>query len=123
MATRCLAFSETCKKLNVPHSIERSRSGNGAHVWIFFTSNILASTARKLGVYLLTKTKERNGGFHLASFDRLFPNQDVLPEGGFGNLIALPLQKGPGKKGIAYLSMSILFLILTNGCIYRPFKK
>lgn len=94
-----LAFSETCKKLNVPHSVERSRSGNGAHVWIFFTSNLLASTARKLGVYLLTKTKERNGGFHLASFDRLFPNQDVLPEGGFGNLIALPLQKGPGKEG------------------------
>ncbi|QUW21426.1 DEAD/DEAH box helicase [Sporosarcina sp. Marseille-Q4063] len=94
-----LAFSETCKKLNVPHSIERSRSGNGAHIWIFFTSNILASTARKLGMHLLTKTNERNGGIQLASFDRLFPNQDVLPEGGFGNLIALPLQKGPGQKG------------------------
>ena len=94
-----LAFSETCKKLNVPHSIERSRSGNGAHVWIFFTSNLLASTARKLGMYLLTKTKERNGGFQLASFDRLFPNQDVLPKGGYGNLIALPLQKGPGMEG------------------------
>ena len=94
-----LAFTKTCDKLNVPYSIERSRSGNGAHVWIFFTSEIMATTARKLGMFLLTKTKAQNGGFHLASFDRLFPNQDSLPKGGFGNLIAMPLQKGPAQKG------------------------
>ncbi|WP_322555773.1 TOTE conflict system archaeo-eukaryotic primase domain-containing protein, partial [Sporosarcina beigongshangi] len=92
-------FSGTCRKLNVPFHIERSRSGNGAHVWIFFTSYVMAATVRKLGMYLLSKTVERNGGVQLASFDRLFPNQDVLSKGGFGNLIALPLQKGPAQLG------------------------
>lgn len=94
-----LAFAETCKKWKIPYSVERSRSGNGAHVWIFFSTNVLAATARKLGVFLLTKTKELNNGFRLESFDRLFPNQDRLPKGGFGNLIALPLQKKPGRIG------------------------
>lgn len=92
-------FSGTCVKLNVPFCIERSRSGNGAHVWIFFTSYVMAATVRKLGMFLLMKTKEQNGGFQLASFDRMFPNQDVLPQGGFGNLIALPLQNGPAQLG------------------------
>ncbi|WP_346728975.1 TOTE conflict system archaeo-eukaryotic primase domain-containing protein [Lederbergia citrea] len=94
-----LTFSETCKKLNVPFHIERSRSGNGAHIWIFFSSAVLARTARKLGMVLLRKTKEKNEGFRLESFDRLLPNQDTLPEGGFGNLIALPLQKIPAQNG------------------------
>ncbi|MDR6998953.1 TOTE conflict system archaeo-eukaryotic primase domain-containing protein [Neobacillus niacini] len=94
-----LAFSETCKNLKIPYHIERSRSGNGAHVWIFFSSAIFAATARRLGRFLLKKTKEQNDGFTLESFDRMFPNQDALEEGGFGNLIALPLQKGPGQKG------------------------
>ncbi|MBU8879645.1 DEAD/DEAH box helicase [Bacillus sp. FJAT-29790] len=94
-----LAFSETCKSFKVPYHIERSRSGNGAHVWIFFSSSVLAATARKLGTFLLRKTKEQNDGFHLESFDRMFPNQDTMTKGGFGNLIALPLQKVPGQNG------------------------
>ncbi|TDK62077.1 DEAD/DEAH box helicase [Bacillus salipaludis] len=94
-----IAFSETCKNLKIPYHIERSRSGNGAHVWIFFSTEVYAVTARKLGRFLLKKTKEQNTGFTLESFDRLFPSQDSLEEGGFGNLIALPLQKGPGQNG------------------------
>jgi len=93
------AFAETCKMNHIPYHIERSRSGDGAHIWIFFVKAILAKTARELGMSLLKKTKQRNSTFTLDSFDRLFPNQDVLPDGGFGNLIALPLQRGPGSKG------------------------
>ncbi|HLR51652.1 MAG TPA: DEAD/DEAH box helicase family protein [Candidatus Avamphibacillus sp.] len=93
------AFSETCRVYHIPYHIERSRSGDGAHIWIFFAKAVLAKTARELGMLLLKKTKKRNATFTLDSFDRLFPNQDVLPEGGFGNLIALPLQRNPGLNG------------------------
>jgi len=92
-------FSQTCRMYQIPYHIERSRSGEGAHIWIFFAKAVLAKTARELGMSLLKKTKQRNATFTLDSFDRLFPNQDVLPDGGFGNLIALPLQRGPGSKG------------------------
>lgn len=94
-----ITFSETCKRMKIPFHIEKSRSGNGAHVWIFFSSVVSVVVARKLGLCLLKKTEEDNHGFDLESFDRLFPNQDSLPKGGFGNLIALPLQKEPGKNG------------------------
>ncbi|HHY72034.1 MAG TPA: DEAD/DEAH box helicase family protein [Bacillus bacterium] len=94
-----IAFSETCKWMRIPFHIERSRSGNGAHIWIFFSSMVSATITRKLGIVLLKKTKEENDGFLLESFDRMFPNQDNLPKGGFGNLIALPLQKVPRRNG------------------------
>ena len=87
------AFMETCREMNVPAAMERSRSGNGGHVWFFFSEAVPAALARKLGTYILTKTMERRPEIGLDSYDRLFPNQDTLPEGGFGNLIALPLQK------------------------------
>jgi hypothetical protein len=93
------AFWETCRHLNVPAAVERSRSGNGAHVWIFFDEAIPASLARKLGSYVLTETMERRPDIGLRSYDRFFPNQDTLPMGGFGNLIALPLQKRPRESG------------------------
>jgi len=83
----------------VPAVLERSRSGNGGHVWIFFEFAIPASTARKLGCALLTRTMERRHQLGLNSYDRLFPNQDTMPKGGFGNLIALPLQFAPRKSG------------------------
>src|SRR5215468_12005036 len=85
--------------LNVPAVLERSRSGNGAHVWIFFDKAIPASLARKLGAHILTETMERRPDIGLDSYDRFFPNQDTLPPGGFGNLIALPLQKRPRESG------------------------
>lgn len=87
-----LAFAGVCKDWGISYSIERSRSGNGAHVWIFFKVPISAYKARRLGNAILTEAMERNGRLSFDSYDRFFPNQDVLPEGGFGNLIALPLQ-------------------------------
>ena len=93
------AFMESCQDWNVPATLERSRSGDGGHVWIFFAVPIAATLARKLGTALLTRTMERRHQLGLRSYDRLFPNQDTLPQGGFGNLIALPLQKVPRKSG------------------------
>lgn len=92
-------FLNTCRELGVPAVLERSRSGNGGHVWIFFEFAIPASTARKLGCAILTRTMERRHQLGLDSYDRLFPNQDTMPKGGFGNLIALPLQFAPRKSG------------------------
>lgn len=93
------AFLETCRELDVPAALERSRSGNGGHVWLFFAESVPASLARKLGAHLLTETMERRPEIGLRSYDRLFPNQDTLPKGGFGNLIALPLQKHARRMG------------------------
>lgn len=84
---------EVCKDFEIPVSVERSQSGNGAHVWFFFEEPGLAKTARELGTALLTAAMNRRHDLTFSSFDRLFPNQDSLPKGGFGNLIALPLQK------------------------------
>jgi len=93
------AFLETCGRLKVPAVLERSRSGEGGHVWVFFSEAIPAALARKLGAHVLTETMERRPEAGMKSYDRFFPNQDTLPRGGFGNLIALPLQKGAREKG------------------------
>jgi superfamily II DNA or RNA helicase len=86
------AFTETCRRVGLPYAVERSRSGNGAHVWFFFDSPLPASIARSVGCYLITETMARRHQLAMESYDRLFPNQDSMPRGGFGNLIALPLQ-------------------------------
>ena len=93
-----LAFANICDKYKIPIAIERSRSGKGIHIWIFFDKNIKAITARKLGSLLLSKTMEISN-LSISSFDRMFPNQDTLPKGGYGNLIALPFQNEPSKYG------------------------
>jgi hypothetical protein len=93
------AILETCQKMKLPAALERSRSGNGGHVWLFFENAIPASLARKLGSNILTETMERRPDIGLDSYDRFFPNQDTLPHGGFGNLIALPLQKKARELG------------------------
>jgi hypothetical protein len=88
-----------CNNHSLAGALERSRSGNGAHVWFFFEEPIPARLARNLGSFLLTEAMELRPEIGLKSYDRLFPNQDTLPKGGFGNLIALPLQKQPRSKG------------------------
>jgi superfamily II DNA or RNA helicase len=93
------AFKQTCVEHKVPVAIERSRSGSGAHAWIFFENKLSAFTARRLGSFLLTETMSKRYQLDMKSYDRLFPNQDTLPKGGFGNLIALPLQKEAARFG------------------------
>ncbi|RQQ44903.1 DEAD/DEAH box helicase [Burkholderia stagnalis] len=94
-----MAFRQSCEELGVPVSLEISRSGNGAHAWIFFSSAVTARDARRMGAAIISHTCARTRQLELSSYDRLFPNQDVLPKGGFGNLIALPLQKQPRERG------------------------
>jgi superfamily II DNA or RNA helicase/very-short-patch-repair endonuclease len=94
-----VAFLETCRPMNVPAALERSRSGHGGHLWFFFDEAIPATLARNLGAHLLTETMEGRPDIGLDSYDRFFPNQDTLPPGGFGNLIALPLQKRARDSG------------------------
>jgi superfamily II DNA or RNA helicase len=96
-----LAFANTAKLNGIDASIEISRSGNGAHVWIFFERALPAVTARRLGTALITLTCDNERLLSLESYDRLFPNQDTMPKGGFGNLIALPLQKIPRESGFS----------------------
>lgn len=92
-AQDALGFLAVCERHGVPAALERSRSGNGGHVWIFFSAPVAAVAARRLGTFLLRETMMARAELDLASYDRFFPNQDFLPRGGFGNLIALPLQK------------------------------
>lgn len=111
-----LAFASICDKYEVPIAIERSRSGNGIHIWMFFDANIKAITARKLGSLLLSKTMEISN-ISITSFDRMFPNQDTLPKGGYGNLIALPFQNEPSKYGNT-LFVDRNFILIKNQIQY-----
>jgi superfamily II DNA or RNA helicase len=86
-----LAYVKAARAAAVPAALEISQSGRGAHVWIFFTDVVPAVTARAVGTALLHEAMVLRGSMDLRSYDRLFPNQDVLPDGGFGNLIAAPL--------------------------------
>jgi superfamily II DNA or RNA helicase len=93
------AFLQTCSDWKISAAFERSRSGHGGHIWIFFDTPLPAGLARKLGAAILTRTMERRHQLGLDSYDRLFPSQDTMPKGGFGNLIALPLQQIPRSHG------------------------
>lgn len=87
------ALLKTCRAHGISAALERSRSGNGGHVWIFFAEPVAAQAARQMGAALMTETMENRPEIGFKSYDRFFPNQDTMPRGGFGNLIALPLQK------------------------------
>ena len=92
-------FTETCRSMGLPAALERSRSGHGGHVWLFFAEAIPAALARRLGSYVLTESMARRPDIGFASYDRLFPGQDTLPRGGFGNLIALPFRRPRNSRG------------------------
>jgi superfamily II DNA or RNA helicase len=95
------AFMQSCHARGVPATLEISRSGQGAHAWVFFGGRVSARDARRLGTTIISHTCSRTRQLKLESYDRLFPNQDTMPKGGFGNLIALPLQKGPREQGFS----------------------
>ncbi|HQS86427.1 MULTISPECIES: DEAD/DEAH box helicase [unclassified Polaromonas] len=93
------AVLQTCLNNDLPAALEISRSGEGAHLWLFFANATPARDVRRLGAALISATCARTRQLALKSYDRLFPNQDTMPKGGFGNLIALPLQKEPRDLG------------------------
>ena len=97
-ALDALAYLDACHAAGVPAALERSRSGNGAHVWVFFDGPVPAATARSLGTSLLREAMTARAELELASYDRFFPSQDFMPKGSLGNLIALPLH-GECLKG------------------------
>ena len=117
------AFLDTCRRLSLPAALERSRSGNGGHVWLFFEDTVSASLARKLGSHILTETMELRPEVGFGSYDRLFPNQDTLPKGGFGNLIALPLQKQARRREIPSLSTKNSSHMQTSGRFWLACKE
>ena len=90
---------QTARESSIPCSAEISRSGNGAYLWIFSTEAIEAAKARRLGSILLTQAMKKHARLSFSSYDRMFPNQDAMPKGGFGNLIALPLQTATARQG------------------------
>lgn len=94
-----LAYLDACHANGVPAVMERSRSGNGAHVWVFFDGPVPAAEARAMGAALLRQAMTARAELDLASYDRFFPSQDFLPKAGFGNLIALPLQGECARLG------------------------
>jgi superfamily II DNA or RNA helicase len=98
-ALDALAFLDECHAVGVPAALERSRSGDGAHVWVFFDHPVPATTARAMGMGLLRQAMTKRAELDLASYDRFFPSQDFMPKGSFGNLIALPLQGERAAQG------------------------
>ena len=95
-----MALREACRALGLVPAVERSRSGEGAHVWFFFTEPVQAALARRFGLMLLTDAMARSPTLGMASYDRLFPSQDTLPKGGFGNLdrAAAPTRGTPARQ-------------------------
>ena len=116
------AFVQTTRRLGLPVAVERSRSGNGAHVWFFFATPVAAATARRMGCHLITETMASRHELGMDSYDRLFPSQDTMPRGGFGNLIALPLQHGPRQDGnTVFLNDDLAaFQTMSSGRTLRP---
>jgi hypothetical protein len=121
--TEALMYVKAGRAFGVPVALEVSRSGVGMHAWAFFTAPVPAGTARRLGTGLLREAMAIRGKVNLASYDRLFPSQDLLPAGGVGNLIALPLfRSARDRNATVFLNLENLephqdqwFYLLTLG--------
>ncbi len=114
---------DTAEQHGFEGHIEISRSGNGAHLWFFFEEEIACQQARNVGKRLLELAMQESKDIRFSSFDRMFPNQDILPKGGFGNLIALPLQGEAFKREEPFLLINIFSPFLNNGPIFNRFKR
>jgi hypothetical protein len=104
-----LAYAKAARSRRIPAAVEISQSGRGAHVWILFSGPVPAAAARAIGTWLVHEAMVLRGSMDLRSYDRLFPNQDVLPAGGFGNLIAAPLHGRRRREGLTvFLDLATL---------------
>ena len=115
-------FVSVCRDWGLTPAVERSRSGNGAHVWLFFEQPTPSRLARKLGFAILTEATNRNGRISFKSYDRFFPNQDQLPEGGLGTLLPYLCKVKHANKEIVSLWMTTFLPILTNGIFCEIFQ-
>ena len=116
-------LASTCHSLGLHPAIERSRSGNGAHIWFFFTDPVPAAEARRLGFTILTATMAQGAALGVDSYDRLFPSQDVLPSGGFGNPSPSPCNARPATPATRSSSTTSSSLIVINGPTSRLFPR
>lgn len=117
-------FQFLCRHKNIPAYLERSRSGNGAHVWIFFEQPYPAIKSRKIILSLLTQAGVISTFDKSSSFDRLFPNQDILSGKGLGNLIALPFHKPAMEKGNSvFINPDNMEATPTSGNFLQPYRK
>lgn len=110
----CQKFINTCKGFDVEAYVEISRSGNGAHVWLFFENAYPCWKSRAIILEIMRKTFDHSEFAKEISFDRLFPNQDIITDGGFGNLIALPLQGERVRYGASVFCDSNTFTPFQN---------
>jgi hypothetical protein len=112
-----------CKESNISCHVERSRSGDGGHIWYFFEEKMTASKARKFALAILDIAMDKDSNISFKAYDRLIPSQDFLIKEGFGNLIALPLQKGPRENSNSVFVDEKFIMIKTNGNIYLILKR
>ena len=112
-----------CLKNNITPLIELSQSGNGIHFWIFFEEAIETKKARRLADYLLLIAMKENSLISYQTFDRMFPNQDDIKNGGYGNLIALPLENLKIMKISLYANYLNTYVINPNGQSYLNAKR